>query len=158
MTDEVVYLTQEGYDRFEAELEELLNVRRVEVAERLHQALAEGGELVENAEYEDAKNEQAFVEGRIEYLRTLLSRAKIIEEGKRGDGVIHVNSVVTVQEVGYDQKETFHIVGAAEADPREGRISNLSPLGQALMGKQKGDRVKIQAPDGQIEYVILSVK
>lgn len=158
MEDKNVYLTQEGYDRFEAELNELLTVRRSEVAERLYQALEEGGDLVENAEYEDAKNEQAFVEGRIQELERLLSHARILEDGEDAlDGIIHLNSTVTVQEEGFEP-ERFRIVGAAEADPRDGRISNQSPLGRALIGKKVGDTVTIEAPDGSFEYRIVSVE
>jgi len=155
MTQDVVHLTQEGYDKLEAELDELRTVRRREVAERLRQALEEGGDLQENAEYADAKNDQAFVEGRIQELEMWLSRAQIIEPHKK-DGIVHLDSVVTVQEDGYE-KETFHIVGAAEANPKEGKISNVSPLGKALMGQSKGDEVKISAPDGDLIYKILKI-
>lgn len=159
MVDDAVLLTREGFDKLEGELAHLRTVRRGEVAERLRQALEEGGDLVENAEYDDAKNEQAFVEGRIQHLEMLLSRARIIEdEPSAGPAdVARVNSFVTVQEEGYEP-ETYHIVGAAEADPRAGKISNASPLGRALLGKRRGDRVTVEAPDGSFEYVILSIK
>ncbi|HEC22285.1 MAG TPA: transcription elongation factor GreA [Chloroflexi bacterium] len=155
---QVVHLTREGYEKFEAELNYLRTVRRSEVAERLRRALEEGGDLVENAEYEDAKNEQAFVEGRIQQLETLLSRAQIIEEQESSgpNGVVQLNSVVTVQEEGGEPR-TFHLVGRLEANPSEGKISDESPLGRALLGKQAGDTVVVEAPDGQFEYRILSV-
>jgi transcription elongation factor GreA len=158
MVDNVVHLTREGYQKLEAELNYLRTVRRSEVAERLHAALAEGGDLVENAEYEDAKNVQAFVEGRIQHLEMMLSRARIIEDESDvlPEGVVHLNSYVTVQEQGFDP-ETFHIVGPAEAQPREGKISDASPLGRALLGKKAGDRVVVKAPDGEFEYKIVSV-
>lgn len=159
--DDAVLLTREGFRQFESELNYLRSVRRSEVAERLRLSLEEGGDLVENAEYEDAKNEQAFVEGRIQQLEMMLSRARIIEEEAaahhKKNGEIHVNSVVTVQENGYEA-ETFHIVGAAEANPREGKISDASPLGRALLGKKKGDTVTVNAPDGSLTYKVISVK
>lgn len=159
MVNEVVYLTQEGFEKLEHELQELRNVRRYEVAERLRMALEEGGDLVENAEYEDAKNEQAFVEGRIQHLENLLSRARIIEEQEH-DGppdAVRLNSLVTIQEDGFEP-ETYHLVGPAEANPREGKISDASPLGRALLGKRPGDTVTVKAPDGAFEYVVLSVE
>ena len=156
---DVVYLTRDGYKKFDEELTYLEDVRRSEVAERLRQALEDGGELIENAEYEDAKQEQAFVEGRIMELRELLTRAEIIEDGNynNGDGTAYLNSVVTVQEKGYD-KETFRIVGKAEADPRKGFISDESPLGKALMGAKVGEKVVINAPDGALTYNVISIE
>ncbi len=158
MEEQIVHLTREGYRAFEAELNYLRTVRRSEVAQRLRIALEEGGDLVENAEYEDAKNEQAFVEGRIQQLEALLSRAQIIEdrELEGPSDVVRLNSVVTVQEDGYEA-ETFHIVGPAEADPAAGRISDVSPLGQALLGKQVGDTVTVEAPDGALTYRLIAI-
>jgi transcription elongation factor GreA len=159
MENQVVYLTREGYEKIEAELSELRTVRRSEVANRLRLALEEGGDLTENAEYEDAKNEQAFVEGRIQELELLLSRARIIED-EEPDGpadAVRLNSVVTVQGED-DEADTFHIVGKYEADPRVGKLSNESPLGQALLGRKAGDTVTVNAPDGNFEYRILSVE
>jgi transcription elongation factor GreA len=159
MEDQIVHLTRDGFRKFESELNYLRTVRRSEVADRLRIALEEGGDLVENAEYDDAKNEQAFVEGRIQQLEMLLSRASIIEEeasdNVKGDAV-RLNSIVKVQEEGYDP-ETFHIVGAAEADPVAGKISDVSPVGHALLGKHVGDTVTIEAPDGSFIYHILSI-
>lgn len=162
MEDQTAHLTREGFRKFEAELNYLKTVRRSEVADRLRIALEEGGDLVENAEYDDAKNEQAFVEGRIQQLELMLSRAKIIEDeagegGHKGDDAIRLNSVVKVQEEG-EKPETFHIVGAAEAEPAAGKISDASPLGRALMGKKKGDVIIINAPDGSFSYKIMSVQ
>ena len=160
MEDQIVHLTRDGFRKFESELNYLRTVRRSEVAERLRIALEEGGDLVENAEYDDAKNEQAFIEGRIQQLEMLLSRASIIEDQETTDGgsedVVRLNSVVTVQEEGYDP-ETFRIVGPAEADPVAGKISDVSPVGHALLGKRIGDVVTIEAPDGKLTYHILSV-
>ena len=148
------YLTQEGYERLQKELDYLRKEKRNEVAVRLREAL-EDGELIENAELEAAKNEQSFVEGRIKELEILLSNAKLIDETNKTDD-IQVGSRVKVQEEGYDPEE-YVIVGAAEADPRLGRISNESPLGQALLNKKAGDKVKVEAPGGEFEIEILSV-
>ena len=156
MAQKVIHLTQAGFDKFEAELDYLRKIRRAEVANRLHIALDEGGELVENAEYEDAKNEQAFVEGRILELENMIQFAQIItDEGPKD--TVRINSLVTVQE-GKDDPETFHIVGPAEANPREGKISYESPLGQSLMGHKVSDKVTIKAPDGDFMYKILSIE
>lgn len=151
------FLTKEGYDKLQEELEHLRTVKRQEVAERLHEAM-EGGELIENAEYEAAKNEQAFVEGRIQELDHLLATAQIIEEngkGKKGDA-IQVGSKVTIKEGNYEA-ETFTIVGAAEANPREGKISNESPIGKAIIGHKLGDTVKVETPGGTYNVKILKV-
>jgi transcription elongation factor GreA len=157
MSEQIQYLTPNGLKELEAKLDHLRNVRRQEVAARLHQALEEGGELVENAEYEDAKNEQAFVEGEILRLETILSNAQIIEkEGPKG--VVGLGDKVKVQEKGRKETEIFTIVGAAEANPAEGRISNESPLGRALMGHKVGDKVTVRAPDGNIEFTIKAIQ
>jgi len=148
------YLTREGYERLQKELEYLRTEKRNEVAIRLREAL-EDGELIENAELEAAKNEQSFVEGRIKELEILLSNAHLIEETTNTD-IIQVGSKVKVQEKGFDP-EVYVIVGAAEADPRLGRISNESPLGQALLNKKAGDKVNVEAPGGEFEIEILSV-
>lgn len=156
MSEQVQYLTPNGLRDLEARLDYLRNVRRQEVASRLHQALEEGGELVENAEYEDAKNEQAFVEGEILRLETILSNAQIIEDTGPRD-IVSLGDKVKVQEKGHRETEVFHIVGAAEANPREGKISNESPLGRALMGHRVGDKVTVRAPDGNIEFTIKAI-
>ena len=148
------YLTLEGYERLQKELEYLRTEKRNEVAVRLRDAL-EDGELIENAELEAAKNEQSFVEGRIKELELLLSNAKLIDSTNHSD-IIQVGSKVKVHEEGYEPEE-YVIVGAAEADPRLGRISNESPLGQALLNKKAGDKVKVEAPGGEFEIEILSV-
>ncbi|MBN1310678.1 MAG: transcription elongation factor GreA [Anaerolineae bacterium] len=160
MEDQIQHLTRDGFRKFEAELNYLRTVRRSEVAERLRIALEEGGDLVENAEYDDAKNEQAFIEGRIQQLEMLLSRASIIEDeaalASVQDNVIRLSSVVTVQEEGYEP-ETFRIVGPAEANPAAGKISDVSPVGSALLGKRVGETVTIEAPDGSFTYRIVSI-
>lgn len=149
------FLTQEGYDKLQEELDYLRNEKRQEVAARLREA-ADGEDLIENAEYEAAKNEQAFVEGRIQELEILLATAKIIKEEPSSDSIV-IGSKVTIQEEGCDDKEPFVIVGAAEAKPSEGRISNESPLGKALLGHTKGEKVTVQAPDGEFIVKIIKV-
>lgn len=155
MANTTVYLTQEGLKKLEEELEHLHTVKRQEVAQRLHEAM-EDGELIENAEYEAAKNEQAFVEGRILELEHMLAQAQVIEPGK-STGVVGIGSTVVIQEAN-DQPETYTIVGAAEANPRQGRISNESPLGQALLDHRVGDEIEVRAPAGQLRFRITKIK
>jgi transcription elongation factor GreA len=154
---EVQYLTPEGLKNLEGKLKHLTEVRRAEVAERLRLALEEGGDLSENAEYEDAKNEQAFIEGEILRLEMILSSAQIIQKPNRKKDEVQMGSVVTVTEKGSRQKEVYHLVGSAEANPREGKISIESPLGKALLGAKVGENVKINAPDGEIVFTIKSI-
>ncbi|MEP0804430.1 MAG: transcription elongation factor GreA [Chloroflexota bacterium] len=150
------FLTREGFQKLQEELEYLRKVKRQEVANRLHEAM-EGGELIENAEYEAAKNEQAFVEGRIQELEALLASAKIIEDnGKKKSDVVQLGSKVTIKEGNYEA-ETFTIVGAAEANPREGKISNESPIGKAILGHKAGETVKVETPGGTYNVKILKV-
>lgn len=156
MSEQVVYVTPEGLKELEERLEYFRNTRRREVAERLRAALDEGGELVENAEYEDAKNEQAFVEGEIMRLEIMLSNIQVIE-GKRTHDVVTIGARVTLLEEGSDEEETYTVVGAAEANPSEGRISNESPMGRALIGHRVGDRVTVNAPDGKFVVTIKAI-
>jgi len=149
------YLTRPGYDKLQDELEYLRTTKRHEVAARLHEAM-EGGELIEDAEYEAAKNEQAFVEGRIQELEMLLANARIIEETGKKD-VVQVAAKVTIQEAELEP-EVYTIVGPAEANPRAGRISNESPLGRALMDHRAGDSVHVDAPGGAFTVRILKVE
>jgi transcription elongation factor GreA len=153
------FLTQEGYQKLQDELEFLRTVKRQEVAKRLHEAL-EGGDFIENAEYEAAKNEQAFVEGRIQELELLLANARVIDEDEENghDGIIQVGATVTIREKGARKKETYTIVGAAEADPREGKISNESPLGKALLNHRAGETVDVETPDGPYTIKIVKVE
>jgi transcription elongation factor GreA len=147
------YISEDGLTKLRAELEELINVRRQEIAQRIHDA-KEHGDLAENAEYEDAKNEQAFVEGQIQRLEALVKNATIIE-GNHGTDHVQIGSTVKVD--GTDGKEVFTIVGSTEASPREGRISNESPVGRALLGKHKGDSVVVHVPAGDFSYKILDI-
>jgi transcription elongation factor GreA len=149
------FLTREGYQKLQEELEFLRTVKRQEVAKRLHEAM-EGGELIEDAEYEAAKNEQAFVEGRIQDLEILLANARVIEDTSHKE-IVQVGAKVTIQEEG-SEAEVYTIVGPAEADPRNGRISNESPLGRALMDHRAGDTVRVDAPGGSFIINILKVE
>jgi transcription elongation factor GreA len=150
------FLTKEGYQKLADELEFLRTTKRKEVAERLHEAM-EGGELIENAEYEAAKNEQAFVEGRIQELEIILASARIIEEQANDPTTVQVGDTVLVKEGGAGQEE-YTIVGAAEANPREGKISNESPLGKALLNHRAGEDVTVEAPGGTFKVKVVKIK
>lgn len=154
MTEKTTYLTAEGKRKLQEELDHLRTVRRPEVARQIHEA-KEGGDITENAGYDEAKNEQAFVEGRIMTLEVLLNQVQIITEGHQGE-VVALGSKVKVEEEG-GTPEVFNIVGKAEANPGQGRISNESPLGRALMGRRKGDKVTVQTPDGPTQFQVLKV-
>ncbi len=150
------FLTHEGFLKLQQELENLRTVKRSEVAQRLHEAM-EGGELIENAEYEAAKNEQAFLEGRIKELEMLLASARVIDETQIDSECVQVGSTVSIEEEG-SEPEKYTIVGAAEADPASGLISNESPLGKALLNKKPGDSVQVDAPGGAFVVTILKVE
>jgi transcription elongation factor GreA len=146
------YLTKEGFQKLQDELDYLRTAKRQEVAERLHEAM-EGGELIENAEYEAAKNEQAFVEGRIQELDILLATAHLIE-GQHDPSSVDVGDTVLVQ-IEEDEPEEYIIVGAAEADPRAGKISNESPLGKALLHRHPNEVIVVEAPGGSFKVKLL---
>ena len=150
------FLTHEGFLKLQQELDLLRTEKRTEVAQRLHEAM-EGGELIENAEYEAAKNEQAFVEGRIKELEIILASARVINGSPLLTDTVQVGSTVTIQEEGLEP-ETYTIVGAAEANPKEGLISNESPLGKTLLNKKVGDSVQVDAPGGVFVVTILKVE
>ena len=156
MKNSVIYVTEEGLEKIKAELEILKNERRQEISERLELAISHG-DLSENADYDYAKQEQAFVEGRIKDLEDSLRRAKIIEPDGRVDRV-RVGNTVTVVEVDFeDEPESYHIVGVHEADPGNGRISNESPIGRALLGAKLGDTVIAQVPAGEVRMIIKQI-
>jgi transcription elongation factor GreA len=155
MSDDDVLLTPEGRARFEAELNYLRSVKRPKIADQLRQAV-DGGDLSENVGYEDAKHEQSFVEGRILTLESLLKKAVIVE-GERAATAVGFGSQVTVKERGGGE-ESFRIVGSVEADPGNGRISNESPLGRALLDRRVGDEVAVEAPDGVLYFQILDIQ
>ena len=150
------FLTREGHQKLLQELDYLRTTRRQQVARRLHQALTEG-DLLENAELEDARNEQSFVEGRILTLERMLGNAVIIEEEDSPSETVGLGSRVTVVE-GDAPPETYHILGSPEADPATGSISNESPLGQALMGRRVGETTEVNAPDGVLVFRIVGIQ
>ena len=149
-------MTAEGKAKLEKELEDLITVKRPEVVERIK--IARGyGDLSENSEYDAAKDEQGFVEGRIKLVETMIRNAVIIEEATDGSDVCSIGRTVTFQEEG-DEPETYQIVGSAEADPFEGRISNDSPIAKGLIGHTVGETVKIVTPGGEFNVKIIEVK
>jgi transcription elongation factor GreA len=150
------FLTPEGLKKLEDELEFLRKTRREEVAKRLHDAMEEG-EVEENPEYEDAKNEQAFVEGRIMTIETILGNAVLIETAQGPANEVRLGTKVTITEVGTTAKDHYIIVGSAEADPASGKISNESPLGKTLLGHKTHDVVTVPTPDGPIKFKITHV-
>jgi transcription elongation factor GreA len=155
MQEKVVYLTSEGKQRFAAELRELQTVRRHEVEERIRRA-KEFSDTVDNAEYDEAKTEQSFVEGRIQELERLLAAAKLIEEPTTKADYVRMGSHIKVVDPEGDE-ETYYLVGSHEADPRKGLISNESPIGRSLIGKRVGDEVTVVAPAGAFNLKILDI-
>lgn len=155
MSNDKVYLTPEGKEELEKELENLLEVRRPELALKLKEAVAQG-DLKENADYHDAKEQQGFVEGRIQYLENLLRYAEIISNDGKSD-VVRIGSEVTIREDGFDEDETYMIVGAAEANPTDGKISHESPIGNALLSHKKGDKVRVKTPSGEVVFKIRKI-
>lgn len=153
MAKEKIYVTQEGLKSLKEEYDHLVTVQRKEVAEKLRKA-RDLGDITENAAYDAARNEQAFIEGRIEELDELLKKVKVTEGAKASR--VGIGSRVRVHLDGNEHE--FHIVGTTEADPGNGRISHKSPLGQALMGKKIGDKVEVEAPVGKLVYHILEIK
>jgi transcription elongation factor GreA len=151
------YLTREGRVRLEAELEELTTTGRVDIANRIN-AAKELGDISESGEYEDAKRQQSLLEGRIREIKHILSRAQIIDEDATSVNEVRVGSRVTVRIQGEDDDETWTIVGSTEARPQEGRISNESPLGAALLGKRLRQRVTVHTPSGEMQLTIVSIQ
>jgi transcription elongation factor GreA len=155
MQEKVVYLTPEGKQRFAAELQQLVTIRRHEVEDRIRRA-KEFSDTVDNAEYDEAKTEQAFVEGRIQELERMLASAKVIEE--HTDKADYVRMGTHVKVLGPEgEEETYYLVGSQEADPRRGLISNESPIGRSLLGKRVGDEVTVVAPAGAFNLKILDI-
>ncbi len=158
--EEETLVTKEGLKKLKEELEHLKTVRRKEVAQRLKEAISYG-DLSENSEYEEAKNEQAFIEGRILELEQKIKSAKIITEkvATKADKEVNIGSHVSVRNVSgsEEEEETYTIVGATEADPFEFKISNESPIGKALLSRRKGERIEVPTPSGTIEYEITKV-
>lgn len=157
MAQKELILTYEGLKKLEDELEKLKTVRRREVAERIKTA-REYGDLSENAEYDEAKNEQAFIEGRIAELEHKLKNAKVIDEDDIGTDMVSVGSIVKVKDEDLDEVFEFHIVGSAEADPLEDKISNESPVGAALLNRKVGDVITVDVPDGNVVMEIMEIR
>ncbi len=153
---EPVYLTAEGLDKVKKELEYLITIKRREVAQMIAEAKAEG-DISENAGYDEAKTAQGFLEGKIRELETTVSMAKVIEENDMPKHKVGLGHTIVLREVGTDFEETFTLVGSREADPTNGRISNESPMGKAIMGKAVGDTTKVTTPGGEIEFEILGI-
>ena len=156
MSEQEVILTREGLKQLEDELENLRTVKRAEVKERLKEAIALG-DLSENSEYDDAKNEQAVMEGRILELEKMIRNAKVIDEDAHQEGTVTVGSLVKVKDIEFDEINEYRLVGTVEADPMNNRISNESPVGRALLGRKKGEIVDVEVPAGIIKYEILEV-
>lgn len=156
MAEKEVFLTQEGFNKLDNELENLKAVKRREVAERIKQAI-EFGDISENSEYEDAKNEQAFIEGRILTLEKMLRNVRIIEHEQNDKNVVHIGAKIALKDMEYGDEFQYTIVGSAEADPTNNKISFESPVGKAIMGKKLGEIVEVIVPAGKLRYKILSV-
>ncbi len=164
-----ILLTQEGYQKLEDEVELLKTVRRKEVADRIKVAISfgdisenaeydEAKNVSENAEYDEAKNEQAQVEERIMKLENMIRRAVIIDESSIDVNVVTIGSIVKVKDLEFEEEDEYTIVGSAEADPYDGKISNESPVGKALLGRRTGDTVEVQVPDGTAKFEILEIR
>ena len=151
-----IYLTTEGAEKLRQELDRLVNVKRPALAKRLRKAI-EQGDLSENADYKVAKEEQGFLEGRIQEIEATLRRAEIIQE-RAPTGEVALGSRVTVVEEGTEETEVFRIVGVAEADPIDGKVSHKSPLGRALLGRRVGDVVTVKAPGGKIDFRLTEIR
>lgn len=157
MADKRVVLTEEGLKKLEEKLEYLKSVRRLEVADRLKAAIALG-DLSENSEYDDAKNEQAFIEGEILTLESQIRNSEIIKADDSNKDVVHLGNTVVIKDMEYDEDETYTIVGSTEADTTEGKISNESPVCMAILGKTVGTVVQVKVPAGTLEYKIVEIK
>jgi transcription elongation factor GreA len=157
MAERELLVSKEGLKKLEEELEYLKTVKRGEVAQRIKVA-REFGDISENSEYEDAKNEQAFVEGRIQTLEKLLRQARVVDASQEDPEVVHIGSKVRVKDLSDGTEEHFTIVGITEADPAKNRISNESPMGQSLLGQRAGSVVEVDAPMGKIRLKILAIE
>lgn len=157
MAEKEVLLTPEGLKKIEDELEHHKSVKRREVAERIKLAISYG-DISENSEYEDAKNEQAFVEGRIMTLEKMLRNARIIHGDDVTTDAVSIGSTVQLKDIEFDEEVEYTIVGSAEADPANNKISNESPVGRALLGKSRGSMVEVAVPAGTIQFQVLNIK
>lgn len=150
-------MTYEGVRKLEDELEFLRTVKRREIKEKIKSALS-FGDLSENSEYDDAKNEQAFTEGRIVQLENILKNVTIVDEDEISSDIVSVGSIVKIKDYDFNEEVEYNIVGSLEADPMNNRISNESPVGRSLMGKKVGDTVEVLIPDGISKYEIVSIR
>lgn len=157
MAEKEVILTLAGLKKLEDELEHLKTQRRREVAERIKQAI-EFGDISENSEYEDAKNEQAFIEGRIMTLEKMLRNARVIDDNDIATDTVSLGSTVTLKDMDFDDQFEYTIVGSAEADPAANKISNESPVGKAILGQVMGSTIEITVPAGKLHYQILNIR
>jgi transcription elongation factor GreA len=157
MAQKEVVLTLAGLEKLEEELELLKTKKRREIAERIKQSIA-FGDITENSEYDEAKKEQAFIEGRIATIENLLKNAKVIDDDDISVEMVSIGTLVTVKDLTFDETVEYKIVSSAEADPLRLKISNESPVGKALMGHKTGDVVEIQVPDGTIQFQIIEIK
>lgn len=155
-SDKTIILTHEGKVKLEEELQNLKVVRRAEVAVKIKEARAQG-DLSENAEYDAAKEEQAEIESRITQIQNMLKKAQVIDESEFAAGVVNLGNKVRIFDKEFEEEDVYSIVGSAEADPMNGKISNESPIGRALLGHQVGDIVSVETPDGFIEIEILEI-
>ena len=156
MASEQTYLTKDGEEELRKELKQLIEVRRPELAQKLKEAVAQG-DLKENADYHDAKEQQGFIEGRIQHIEAILRNAIVVEDEGPSDEV-RIGSTVIIREDGTDEDEEYKIVGTAEANPRERKISQKSPIGAALIAKRKGKKAKVQTPSGVINFKIIDIQ
>lgn len=156
MASEKTYLTSEGEGELRRELKQLKEFRRPAMAEKLKEAVAQG-DLKENADYHDAKEQLGFIEGRVQQIEAVLRNATIVQNTGTSDEVT-IGSTVIIQEDGADEDEEYKIVGSAEANPRERKISQKSPIGSALLGKAKGNKIRVNTPDGVIKFRIVDIR
>jgi len=157
MAEQQVMLTEEGFEKLENELEYLETEKRREVAKRIKVA-REFGDISENSEYDDAKNEQAFVEGRIQEIKNMLNNAHVVKDEEVTDKKVNLGTTVMLHDLDSDEKISYTLVGSAEADPLNNKISNESPIGKAILGHVIGNEVKVETPVGEVEYEIISIK
>lgn len=156
MADQVM-LTEEGFEKLKQELEYLETEKRREVAKRIKVA-REFGDISENSEYDDAKNEQAFVEGRIQEIKNMLNNAHVVKDDEVTDKKVNLGTTVMLNDLDNDEQISYTLVGSAEADPLNYKISNESPIGKAILGHAIGDQVKVETPAGEVNYEIISIK
>lgn len=157
MASKEVILTQDGLEKLEKELEFLKSVKRREIASRIKLSI-NFGDISENSEYENAKNDQAFIEGRIITLEKMLRNARLIDDGEINTELVSIGCTVTLRDLEFNEDFDYTIVGSAEADPSENKISNESPVGKAILGKPVGSEVEVSVPAGNIRYKILGIK